>query len=96
MRLASLMRSGCRRFAGGGQWLALGDGEQLDSSHDDNKPLAFKVGESGDIIDGMREGEWRRFVVPPKLGYRGQRLPGIPPDANLVFFVELMELEDSP
>jgi FKBP-type peptidyl-prolyl cis-trans isomerase len=77
------------------------DGKPLDSSHDD-EPLIFKLGESGDVIDGMhlgvegmRLGERRRFTVPPKLGYRGQKLPGIPPKANLVFFVELMQRRTS-
>ncbi len=69
----------------------------LDSSHD-SKPMSFKLGESSDVIEGMhlgvegmRVGERRRFVVPPKLGYRGRKMPGIPPEANLVFFVELMQ-----
>jgi FKBP-type peptidyl-prolyl cis-trans isomerase len=72
------------------------DGKQLDSSHGE-QPLSYKLGESSEMIDGMhlgvdgmRVGERRRFVVPPKLGYRGQKLPGIPPEANLVFFVELL------
>jgi hypothetical protein len=85
-----------------GDWVAIHymvdvDGRELDSSHAD-KPLRFQVGESRDIIEGMhrgvagmRVGERRRFVVPPPLGYRGQKLPGIPPDANLVFYVELVE-----
>lgn len=75
-----------------------GEAETLDSSHG-GKPLIFKLNESGNIIDGMqigvdgmRVGERRRFVVPPKLGYRGQKMPGIPPEANLVFMVELVRL----
>ena len=77
------------------------DGNAIDSSHD-KKPLRFKLGESNDIIDGMhrgvmgmRVGERRRFTVPPKLGYRGQKVPGVPPEANLVFFVELMDRRDA-
>jgi FKBP-type peptidyl-prolyl cis-trans isomerase len=85
-----------------GDWVVLHyivevDGKPIDSSHD-GKPLRFKLGESHDIIDGMhrgvrsmRVGERRRFVVPPRLGYRGQKVPGVPPKANLVFLVELME-----
>jgi peptidylprolyl isomerase len=85
-----------------GQWAFVhyivdADGKQVDSSHD-GKPLGFKLGESSDIIEGlhrgvegMRVGERRRVIVPPLLGYRGQKLPGIPPEANLVFLVELME-----
>ena len=69
----------------------------IDSSHD-RKPLSVKLGESSDVIEGMhiglagmRVGERRRFVVPPKLGYRGRKMDKIPPDANLVFLVERME-----
>lgn len=85
-----------------GEWLRvhyivlLPDGTEVDSSHD-RKPLAVKLGASTDVIEGMhlglagmRVGELRRFVIPPKLGYRGQKLPGIPPDANLTFLVERM------
>jgi FKBP-type peptidyl-prolyl cis-trans isomerase len=77
-----------------------GQSDVLDSSHGSD-PLIFNLGQSGDIIDGMhrgvdgmRVGERRRFVVPPKLGYRGQKLPGIPAKANLVFCVELVRLRD--
>ena len=88
-----------------GEWVDIhymveveGEDALLDSSHG-GKPFAFKLHESGNVIDGMqigvdgmRVGERRRFVVPPKLGYRGQKMPGIPPEANLVFFVELVQL----
>jgi FKBP-type peptidyl-prolyl cis-trans isomerase len=90
-----------------GEWLTLHylvevDGQPLDDSHD-GKPLHIKLGESSDVIEGlhlgvegMRVGERRRVVVPPKLGYRGKKLPGVPPDANLVFFVELVERRATP
>lgn len=72
------------------------DGHEIDSSHD-GKPLSFKLGESSNVIEGlhrgvegMRVGERRRVIVPPQLGYRGQKLAGIPPEANLVFLIELM------
>jgi FKBP-type peptidyl-prolyl cis-trans isomerase len=89
-----------------GEWLAVHylveiDGKPLDGSHD-GKPLRIKLHESSDVIEGlhlgvegMRVGERRRVVVPPKLGYRGKKLAGVPPDANLVFFVELIERRDS-
>lgn len=73
------------------------EGHEIDGSHD-GKPLSFRLGESSDVIEGlhrgvegMRVGERRRVVVPPGLGYRGQKLAGIPPEADLVFLVELME-----
>ncbi|NVB37185.1 FKBP-type peptidyl-prolyl cis-trans isomerase [Pseudenhygromyxa sp. WMMC2535] len=87
-----------------GQWVRvhyvalLPGGAQLDSSHGD-KPLYFKLGHSNDVISGVHEGvegmqvgERRRITVPPKLGYRGRKLPGVPPDANLTFLVELVDL----
>lgn len=77
------------------------NGQQLDSSHD-GKPLGFRLGQSRDVIEGlqlgvegMRVGERRRVIVPPPLGYRGQKIAGIPPDANLVFLVELIERSES-
>jgi hypothetical protein len=90
-----------------GEWLTLHyiveiDGATLDSSHGE-KPLHLKLHESSDMIEGlhlgvegMRVGERRRVVVPPKLGYRGKKLPDVPPEANLVFFVELMARRETP
>lgn len=89
-----------------GEWLSLHyivevDGNELDSSHD-GKPLSIKLGESSDVIEGlhlgvegMRVGERRRVVVPPKLGYRGKKMAGVPAEANLVFFVELVERRET-
>lgn len=78
------------------------DGKPLDSSHE-GKPLRLKLLDSSDVIEGlhlgiegMRVGERRRVVVPPKLGYRGKKLEGVPPQANLVFFVELVEQRETP
>lgn len=90
-----------------GEWLSVHyivevDGHELDSSHD-GKPLSIKLGESSDVIEGlhlgvegMRVGERRRVVVPPKLGYRGRKMAGVPPEANLVFFVELVSRRAAP
>jgi FKBP-type peptidyl-prolyl cis-trans isomerase len=79
----------------------LPDGSEVDSSHG-RKPLSFRLHDSSELIEGvhigvegMRVGERRRFVVPPKLGYRGRKMPGIPPDADLTFLAELVELESS-
>ncbi|PRQ03480.1 FK506-binding protein [Enhygromyxa salina] len=90
-----------------GEWLwihyivTLPNGAQIDSSHE-RKPLSLRLGHSGEVIEGMhlglagiRVGERRRFVVPPKLGYRGAKMAGVPPDANLTFLVELMERRES-
>jgi peptidylprolyl isomerase len=91
-----------------GDWIklhyivVLPNGTQVDSSHD-RKPLAVQLDRSHDVIDGMhiglagvRAGERRRFVVPPKLGYRGAASAGVPPDADLTFLVEIVEVKSSP
>lgn len=75
--------------------------EPIDSSHG-GEPLSFHLDESTNMIEGlhegvrgMRVGERRRFVVPPKLGYRGRKMAKIPPEANLTFLVELIERRSS-
>ena len=62
----------------------------------------FEVGTGGVVqgfdegMIGMREGGKRRLIVPPELGYGAQgRPPDIPPDTNLVFEVELLEIQES-
>jgi len=47
-----------------------------------------------EAIPGMKVGEVRKLIVPPKLGYREQGRPeaGIPPNATLIFEVELVRI----
>src|SRR2546421_8820930 len=78
-------------------WLA--DGKQLDSSRG-GEPFSFKLG-VGEVIAGWDEGVTgmlvggqRKLWVPAELGYgRAGSLPEIPPNAELVFEVELLELK---
>jgi FKBP-type peptidyl-prolyl cis-trans isomerase FkpA len=77
-------------------WLA--DGKRFDSSAG-GEPFEFQLGAREVIagweqgIAGMRVGGKRRLVVPPELGYGSRGFPGvIPPQATLVFEVELVAL----
>ena len=75
----------------------LADGTKFDSSHDRNAPIEFPLGE-GRVIPGWDEGiallkvgGKATFIIPPSLAY-GERGAGgvIPPNATLIFEVELM------
>jgi FKBP-type peptidyl-prolyl cis-trans isomerase len=78
-------------------WLT--DGRQFDSSVG-RKPLPFKIGEHKVIagweegVTGMRVGGKRQLKVPPELGYGSRGYPGaIPPNATLIFDVELVSID---
>ncbi|MBS1517902.1 MAG: FKBP-type peptidyl-prolyl cis-trans isomerase [Bacteroidetes bacterium] len=77
------------------------DGKKFDSSLDRNEPLGFVLG-TGKVIKGwdegialMNVGDKLRLIIPPELAY-GKTGAGsvIPPDATLVFDVELMEVSE--
>jgi FKBP-type peptidyl-prolyl cis-trans isomerase FkpA len=78
-------------------WLA--NGQQFDSSRARRDPLDFALG-AGDVIkgwdqgiEGMREGGKRKLTIPAELAYGEQGCGGvIPPNATLVFEVELLEI----
>jgi FKBP-type peptidyl-prolyl cis-trans isomerase FkpA len=76
----------------------LTDGTKFDSSYDhpDKQPIEFPLG-TGRVIkgwdqglDGMKVGGKRRLTIPPQLGYGERGMGPIPPNATLVFDVELM------
>ena len=72
------------------------DGKKFDESHPKH-PLTFKLG-AGEVIDGwdkgvqgMKVGEKRALLVPPKMAYGKEGAPPvIPRNATLYFTVELM------
>jgi peptidylprolyl isomerase len=76
------------------------DGSKFDSSLDRQRPFVFKLGQ-GQVIKGWDEGVAgmkphgkRKLIVPSNLGYgeRGTRDGKIPPNADLVFEVELLSI----
>jgi len=77
----------------------LEDGTKFDSSYDRNKAFQFVIG-SGRVIKGwdqgilgMKVGGKRTLHIPSELAY-GERQVGnlIPPNSNLIFHVELLEV----
>lgn len=79
-------------------WLI--EGTKFDSSRDRGQPFKYKFG-VGQVIKGwddgvetMKVGGKSKFTIPPELGYGKEGAGGIiPPDATLIFEVELLGIQ---
>jgi FKBP-type peptidyl-prolyl cis-trans isomerase len=102
----AILKEGKGKVAGHGDvqvhytgWLQ-SDGKKFDSSLDRGQPFKFELGHGQVIkgwdqgVKGMKEGEKRQLVIPPALGYGEGGTPDgtIPPNATLVFEVELVKV----
>lgn len=79
-------------------WLT--DGSKFDSSKDRDEPFDFPLGARHVIagwdegVQGMKVGGVRKLTIPPNLGYGSRGAGGvIPPNATLVFEVELLAID---
>ena len=100
------IRIGTGETASAGQFVSvhytgwLTDGSKFDSSHDRAEAFDFPLGERNVIagwdegVQGMRVGGVRKLTIPPHLGYGARGAGGvIPPNATLVFEVELLDVQ---
>ncbi len=77
----------------------LEDGTTFDSSYDRGEPFRTRIG-VGQVIDGwdmgvigMKVGGKRKLTIPPTLAYGDKEMGLIPPNATLIFEVELVAIE---
>jgi FKBP-type peptidyl-prolyl cis-trans isomerase len=78
---------------------SLPDGTKFDSSFDRGQPFSLTLGQNSVIrgwelgLIGMKAGERRKLTIPPELAYGSQGAGGvIPPNATLVFEIDMMSI----
>jgi peptidylprolyl isomerase len=89
----------CMMHYTGWLWVNGEKGSKFDSSLDRGRPFSFTIGK-GQVIKGwdegvasMKVGGKRTLLIPPELGYGASGAGGvIPPNATLLFEVELLEV----
>ena len=75
-------------------------GDEFDNSYDRGQAFDFKLG-GGNVIQGwdeglvgMKKGGQRQLIIPPDLAYGAQgQPPTIPPNATLVFVIDLLDIK---
>ncbi len=79
----------------------LSDGDVFDASGPHDKPFSFEIGKGQVIggweqgVSGMRVGGVRKLTVPPELGYGARGIDNaIPPNATLIFEIELLDVNE--
>ena len=78
----------------------LENGTKFDSSYDSGQPYSFTLG-AGQVIEGwergilgMKVGGERKLTIPPQMAYGASGIPNvIPPNATLIFEIELLEVK---
>lgn len=80
----------------------LTNGMKFDSSLDRGQPFSFELG-AGRVIKGWDEGiaklhvgDQATLIIPSALGYGPKGIGTIPPDATLIFVVELVGIQEKP
>jgi FKBP-type peptidyl-prolyl cis-trans isomerase len=78
----------------------LPNGNSFDKNQEPDQPLEFKLGQRRTItgweegLIGMRVGSRRQLIVPPSLGYGAAGNGKVPPDATLIFVIDLLRVSN--
>jgi hypothetical protein len=76
----------------------LTDGTKFDSNRGARRPARFPLAKLikgwQEGIPGMKEGGRRKLIIPPEMGYGAHRSGRVPPDATLIFDMEVVKVVD--